>query len=220
MRGRWHTPDAPSSGFICRTVRIPNSELCVAIVNGALDDLTKSFNFEEVGALTAEQTAALFQVMYDDYNIQRGCLIGTIFAHASSTAPAGSLACDGATYNRSDYPDLFDSLDAAYRIGSTQFFTPDLRGRTLVGSGTGTGLTNRAFASQFGAESVSLTQPNLANHAHTHNTAIVVGVLAAPGVVPASLVTVVPQNTGATGSGTAHENMQPSLALHYAIWAQ
>jgi len=220
MRGRYETPDTPAGGYICRTLRIPNSELFLAIVSGALDDLTKAYNFAEVGDLTPTETADLFSIMYDEYRKEQPCLIGTIFAHASSTAPLNSLACDGATHNRSDYPDLYDSLDAAYRIGSTQFFTPDLRGRVLMGDGTGAGLTNRPFATPFGTETHSLTIGQMPSHSHTYLTPLGVLNPLVTGPVPNASASSVGGFVGSNGSGLAHNNMQPSLPLHYAIWAK
>jgi len=221
MRDRWLTPQAAAPTTVrCRRLLLPLEVDWIAPINGALIELTREWNWEQSpGGITPKQAADEYALLFDQYS-KDNCMIGVIFIHAASQAPSGSLPCDGATHNRSDYPDLFDHLDAAYHIGSTQFFTPDLRGRAVVGDGTGTGLTNRPFAVAFGAETHTLTQPQLANHAHTHNTALVTPVLAAPGVVPVSLVAVAPQNTGATGGNQAHNNMQPSLPLHYAIWAK
>jgi microcystin-dependent protein len=220
MRGRWLTPAAtPPAGSQYRLIRLPGDIDWQAPFWGALDELRKSSNWEQLLGISADDTSAIFAALYDEWRMPNP-LIGTIFTHASSTAPVNSLPCDGATHNRSDYPDLFDSLDAAYRIGSTQFFTPDLRGRVIVGDGTGAGLTNRPFATPFGAETHVLTQPQLANHAHTATTAVVVPSLGGPGPAPASVVTVAAQNTGATGGNNPHNNMQPSLPLHVAIWAR
>jgi len=221
MRDRWLTPQAAAPAAVrCRRLLLPDAVDWIMPVNGALDELRFMHNWEQSsGGITPEEAAAQYALLFDQYS-EDNCMIGVIFIHAASQAPSGSLPCDGSTYNRSDYPGLFDHLDAAYRIGSTQFFTPDLRGRVVMGDGTGAGLTNRPFATPLGAETHVLTQPQLANHAHTATTAVVVGVLAAPGAVPASLVTVVPQNTGATGGNAEHNNMQPSLPLHYAIWAK
>jgi len=220
MRGRWETPDAPSGGYVCRTLRIPNSESFLALVNGSLAELTKRWNFEQVGDLTPQETADLFSIMYDYYTTAGGCMIGTIFAHANATEPVNSLPCAGITYNRSDYPDLYDSLDPSYHVSSTQFITPDLRGRTIVGDGTGASLTNRAFAATFGAETHALTIAELASHNHTYTAPLAVPILYTPGPAPAASTAgqvAIVTNTGGNG---AHNNMHPSLALHYAIWAR
>jgi len=221
VRNRWLTPQssAPTETY-CRRLLIPLSIDWLIPVNGALDELTKEFNWEQSdGGITPAETADKYREIFDQYS-QDACMIGVIFIHAASQAPSGSLPCDGSTHNRSDYPDLFDHLDAAFHIGSTQFFTPDLRGRTAVGDGTGAGLTNRPFATAFGAETHALTQAELASHAHVGAQYLNTPVLGGPGPVVASLMTQLGPNTGATGGGVAHNNMQPSLPLHYAIWAK
>lgn len=197
---------------------MPNAVWFWAEVLDTLSDMTDPENWEQVGTMTVDDAAKAAAEMCRYFMPSH--VIGTIFAHCSSSQPVNSLPCNGTVYNRSDYPDLFDALDAAFHNGSTQFHTPDLRGLTIIGDGQGTGLTNRVFNTLVGAETHVLTQPQLANHAHTATTALVTPVVAAPGVVPVSLVASVPQNTGATGGGNAHNNMQPSLPLHYAIWAK
>ena len=69
--------------------------------------------------------------------------IGTIIAVFAETAPINYLACDGSTYNKSDYPELASHLLAltdhsAYEVSgdSTKFKVPDLRGEFLRGTGT------------------------------------------------------------------------------------
>jgi hypothetical protein len=107
---------------------------------------------------------------------------------------------------------------------------PDARGRTIVGSGTGTGLTNRALASVGGAETHTLTVPQMPAHTHTAT----MRVLGDPGSTgsPTSnyLAAPIPQmfesnwdttlaadsiEVGVQGTGAAHPIMQPYVALLY-----
>jgi len=217
--GKWLTPDTPSAGFICRTLRIPNSEDCLAIVNGALADLAYARSFEEYGDLSPEDTAALFAQMYEDYIRFKGCMIGTIFAYVTAAAPEGSLPCDGGTYLKFDYPLLYAALDSAYIVNSTQFSTPDLRGRGIIGTGTGSGLTARTTNQSGGEEAHALSVAELASHNHSYNAPSVITVGTGPVLVP-YLASQVAATTGSSGSGTAHNNMQPWRALNYGIWAE
>lgn len=66
--------------------------------------------------------------------------IGTVIAYMGTTAPKGYLACDGATYNISDYPDLanhfytqFGSVSYFGGDGTSTFKVPDLRNLFLRG---------------------------------------------------------------------------------------
>lgn len=217
--GRWLTPDAPADGFICRLLRIPNSEECLAIVNGALMDLGYPHSFEQFGDLSPAEVADLFAQMYDYYVSQRGCMIGTIFAHASGVAPTGSLACDGAGYLRADYPLLYDVLASAYHTDSTHFVVPDLRGRVSLGTGTGTGLTARSINQSGGEEVHVLSVSEMPAHTHTYvnHTSLPTS---APGSPAGSVIANPISTTSSAGGDGAHQNMQPWLALNYAIWAQ
>ena len=60
--------------------------------------------------------------------------------------------------------------------GSTTFNVPDIRGRSPIGAGTGSGLTARVLGTNYGGETVTLTSTNIpslttgnesANHLHT-----------------------------------------------------
>jgi microcystin-dependent protein len=221
VRDRWLTPQAAAPTTIrCRRLLLPLEVDWIMPVNGALVELTKEHNWEQSsGGITPEAAAAQFALLFEQYS-EDNCMIGVIFVHAASQAPSGSLPCDGATYNRSDYPDLFDHLDAAYHIGSTQFTTPDLRGRCIVGDGTGTGLTNRPFATPLGVETVSLTIGQMPSHSHSYLTPVGVLNPLVTGPVPNASAASAGGFVGSNGSGLAHTNMQPSLPLHYAIWAK
>jgi len=221
MRDRWLTPQAAAPVAVrCRRLLLPDAVDWIMPVNGALDELRFIHNWEQSsGGITPEEAATQYALLFDQYS-EDNCMIGVIFIHAASQAPSGSLACDGATYNRSDYPDLFDHLDAAYHIGSTQFFTPDLRGRAVVGDGTGVGLTNRPFAAAFGAETHVLTIAQMPSHSHSYLTPVGLLNPLVTGPVPNASAASAAGFVGTNGGGGAHNNMQPSLPLHYAIWAK
>jgi microcystin-dependent protein len=101
---------------------------------------------------------------------------GSLQAFAGLAAPTGWLLCDGSAVSRTIYAGLFAVTSTTYGAGdgSTTFNLPDLRGRIVVGSGTGvggglsgvglpaggTGLTARASGAWFGDERA---------HAHQHS---------------------------------------------------
>lgn len=98
---------------------------------------------------------------------------GTVTPFAGATAPSGNwLMCDGSTKNTSTNPelaDLYAVIGTTYGgTGSTSFKLPDLRGRTPIGAGTGTGLTARALNDTIGVESVTLTSGQSGVPAHSH----------------------------------------------------
>ncbi len=87
-------------------------------------------------------------------------------------------------------------------------------GRAIVGVGHGKGLSNRTLLEEGGAESHTLTIPELPPHSHTGN----VGNSGwsfehhKSGRMPMQNWS---KETGKTGKGNGHNNMQPFLALRY-----
>jgi microcystin-dependent protein len=88
---------------------------------------------------------------------------GLVLPYAGSSAPTGWLLCDGAEISRTTYSDLFALIGTTYGVGngSTTFNIPDLRGRVIMGVGTGTKVAT--FASR---SSNVITVTGLSNKAN------------------------------------------------------
>jgi microcystin-dependent protein len=157
---------------------------------------------------------------------------GVVLDFAGSMAPSGWLMCDGAAISRSLYVSLFQAIGTTFGVGdgSTTFNIPDTRGRTSIGSGTGTGLTARTLGQLVGEETHILTVPEMPSHTHLqnphlHNTQYrditaaaggfrvtdITGALNGPQTLNATATN---QNTG---GGGAHNNMQPSIVFNKII---
>jgi len=76
------------------------------------------------------------------------------------------LPCDGSTHLRVDYPALYLALDAAFIVDADHFITPDLRGRVIVASGNGPGLSPYAVGATGGEEKHALSQIEGPSHSH------------------------------------------------------
>ena len=64
--------------------------------------------------------------------------IGSVIPFAGITIPNGWLDCDGSSLSRSEYRRLFNIIGTTYgSVDSDSFNIPDLRGRTVIGSGQG-----------------------------------------------------------------------------------
>lgn len=142
---------------------------------------------------------------------------GSIVQFGATTAPAGWLLCDGAAVSRTTYAVLFAAIGTTWGTGdgSTTFNVPDHRGRTPIGQGTGAGLTGRTLAAILGEEIHALTTAEMPAHFHTAaGWNVTAGDQNLHGGTAGQPSTV---NTSTVGSGTAHNNMQPSVVVAFII---
>jgi len=160
--------------------------------------------------------------MFNAFSFNQGAcrVIGEIISYAGTTSPNPNwLSCDGSSLLRVDYPDLFDVIGVVYGAAdSTHFNLPDMRGRTLLGTGTGPGLSPRSIGDSFGEEEHVLSIGELAAHVHDTGNSALLGT-SAPPPFDALGPNPFPAVTGSTGNDDPHNNMQPSLVINYLIVA-
>lgn len=148
--------------------------------------------------------------------------IGTVIPFAGASVPSGYLLCDGAAIDRTAYAALFSVIGEEFGAGNgtTTFNLPDIRGRTVIGVGQGTGLSLRGMGDFGGGEVVNLLIGQIP--AHTHGIKRATG--AAGGNFHATMnngvtVTDTADVTESAGGNASHNNMQPYFALNYIIAA-
>ena len=159
--------------------------------------------------------------------------VGTISPYAGTSAPANWLLCDGSAVSRATYAALFGVTSTAYGAGdgSTTFNVPDLRGRIVVGSGTGaqqgaagsgvitggTALTARSVGQFFGDERTELHTHVQNSHSHgaktgddspdhSHATAQLSNLSVAAGGAPFH-ANYSPYNLSSGGASTRHQHV-------------
>lgn len=167
---RYLTPATTPTTYRCRRVRIPDDLRFVA----ALNELISRLGFPEMyletpGGMTPDECAALGSQLFYDYAESDGyCMIGEVKAVALATLPGHLLECDGATYNRVDYPDLYALLDPALIVDANQFTVPDLRGIAVIGAGLyNPGAVTYAVNDLVGARRHTLETAEMPAHSHT-----------------------------------------------------
>jgi len=231
----WQVFQPLAASYSGHIVRLSGESLALFLSTEELTEIDRWQSGADTPTGTEQdEIEALVALAYEELMVNP--LLGTIQPFATDSTPNGMLECDGTTYLRTDYPDLYAALDAPFIVDADHFTVPDLRSRTLVAAGTGAGLTTYAPGDTGGEEAHVLTTAELAahNHAvtdlgHTHTeSAAVASIGAAITGVPVPSAVPIPGVTGLSGTGisiqntgadTAHENRQPYLALRFGIWA-
>lgn len=152
----------------------------------------------------------------------RPLIAGMISIFGGTTPPSGWMFCDGAAVSRTTYSDLFAAIGTAYGTGdgSTTFNLPDLKGRVPVGLDI-TQTEFNGLGTKGGEKAHTLTVAEMPAHTHT--------VLAYKGVDDLNFTgntgrlqasdfsTPYDQQTGSTGGGGAHNNLQPYNVVNFII---
>ena len=96
--------------------------------------------------------------------------IGEMTTVAFNFCPRGWLEANGQTLPINDNTSLFALIGTYYGgNGRTNFAVPDLRSRTIVGAGTGTGLSRISIGERGGREIVALSYQEMPAHNHLAN---------------------------------------------------
>lgn len=98
--------------------------------------------------------------------------VGCVQMYGGSSSPTGWLLCDGSSVSKAGYPALYAVIGGTFGETTTQFVLPDMRGRSPLGAGTGSGLTARAAGASGGTETHTLTIAQMPSHNHGGTTGI------------------------------------------------
>ena len=147
----------------------------LAVTTGKINDLAVTTGKIDASAVTSAKIADNTIVLGDLATALQAFLVptGTVSAFAGSAAPTGYLLCNGDTVPNgsgtvqsvtADYAALYAVVGSSY---GTAGKIPDLRGRTIIGVGTGTEITGVLGTVQ-GAKEVTLSAAQSGVPAHTH----------------------------------------------------
>lgn len=231
------------------------------VVGGAGDYDADQVNFAPAGlahtdAIDVQSAIADHDVEITVWGVPTGATID--FEGPDDKVPAGYLLCAGQAVSRATYARLFAVIGTTHGTGdgSTTFNIPDRRGRVSAGKddmgGTSAnrltnqtgGLDGDVLGATGGAETHTLTTPQLATHthagttdsggSHTHGGVHTGGTLSGVGIgsPPPFGFTAAPTingtsdsggshthtfTTGSAGSGAAHNNVQPTAIVNKII---
>jgi microcystin-dependent protein len=186
-----------------------------------LDGITAStaeLNYTD-GVTSAIQT----QINTLTTNLASAVPSGVISAYGGSSAPTGYLLCDGTAVSRTTYSALYAIVGTTYGSGdgSTTFNVPNLKGKVAVGRDSSQSEFD-ALGETSGEKTVTLTEAQMPSHTHSLSPGQVVGTGwtgGSTGNAYSPLGNNPQYNTSisSTGSGEAHNNLQPYLVINYII---
>jgi len=208
----------------------PNS---VTLILAMVDTLTEFWRWRgSAGAATdaeLDRIDAMIGTLVSEIQIPLECPtmhelpVGSIFALANTTSNPTindwTLYCNGATYTKAAYPELWDVLGTPFRIDANSFHVPDLRSRFIYGAGsmpTPIGMTG-------GAETHTLSVGEIPAHTHTqklHSSGAGALLGEVDSVDASSSNPIDAAQTGSTGGGGSHNNMPPYMTLKWYIVAK
>ena len=163
---------------------------------------------------------------------QQQPFVGQIMAVPYNFAPTGWADCNGQLISIASNTALFSLLGTQYGgNGTTNFALPDLRGRVMVGEGSGPGLSPVDIGESGGSAQTTILTSNLPAHTHPLEANTSAGTTSIPTnnvlantsdsdheYSTTSNVTMSP--TGSVGGNLPINNMQPYTGLKYVIATQ
>lgn len=170
-------------------------------------------------------------------------IIGEIRLFTFDYEPAGWLFCDGKQLPVNQYPDLFATLGNRFGGIDGFFNIPDLRERSIVGTGSLSETSIYGFAETGGEEINILNINEIPQHSHNIIAGSAISILQNPirnfwGVTRYSINLVTSEKNAnsfastdiqndilnkdfieISGKNLPHENRQPYLTLNFCIYA-
>ena len=232
----------PEDGSVTTAKLADNSVTSAKIVDGTIatadiaDDAITAAKFNISGNGTSGQVVQSDgDGSFSYLTLATGFVSGMLMPYAGASAPSGWLLCYGQAISRTTYADLFTAIGTVYGVGdgSSTFNVPDLRGRVVAGQDdmggssanrltnqTG-GLNGDTLGDTGGSETHTLTEAQLPAHSHG-NVVTNVGATSSTNTGDGTnriRLTGITQSKSATstGSGDAHNNVQPTIILNYII---
>jgi microcystin-dependent protein len=216
MKEKLPTPNAPLDEVVYKQVllTIPANADIERFLWGSVSRIGFFTAWQAYGTMTPEEAAEYIKKILDsrkEFN-----MLGTIQAVIRDSLHSSMLICDGSSYNKSDYPQLWDVWPASMKDVST-LTLPDLRNLFLLGASLDYSLGDTG-----GEAEHTLTEGEMPSHSHSYQLPTFnidvesVGVPDPTGVGQPAF----PTSTSSTGGSQPHNNLPPYYAVVYAVIAK
>lgn len=205
------TPDfQPTDPMVCRTLEMRPS--LWAVLFNILQEWGTASQWRQNDPTHASVDTVIAEIIsMTDKAVLSGCtMIGEIKELATATVPDWLLLCDGATYDRVDYPDLYAVLDAAFIIDADTFRVPKRTDRLGYGG--------IAIGTQDGSMTHTNIEAEMYPHTHSYNEPVG-EFLALTGEEPSVLAISPFGVTGSTGGGNEYSIMNAVEGIRFYIVA-
>lgn len=201
------------------------SQFCDAVPSANADFCTRFSKFLNVPQLLCDLFGWMLNAdgtVSDDFKsevAQFTAPTGTVVMSLTLNMGSAWILADGSEVSRTTYAALFAQIGTRYGAGdgSSTFTLPDLRGRSPIGAGQGSGLTNRDISTlSVGEERHTMTQSELVPHVHSYDGPTTTTEERGDGI---NVVWrgVQDTNTDSTGSGNPFNVVHPCWVGYYFI---
>ena len=170
MAGEWQAVKALAVDY-SPVITAFVSPLTQAVLSYARKYLENDYNWLGKGEVLSEdmtdtERLEIEQALNVAWREVNYSMLGSIIALATQEVPENCLLCDGATYNRVDYPELWEVIADSLKLDADTFFVPDLQIRIPIG------VPPEGVGAEGGEENPSVTL--VVDHlpAHTHDVSI------------------------------------------------
>lgn len=172
---------------------------------------------DDVFAVVDTSLATTKKIAASELSIGLGLVPGVVVPYAGTSAPAGWLLCYGQVEAQASYPALYAVLGTTYGSDAGGNFTlPDLRGRVVAGQDDMGGSSANRLTGQTGGVNGDTLAATGGDEIHALLAAQIPNNDTASPIAPGSGATAFAV-AGHTGTGSAHNNVQPTIILNYII---
>lgn len=224
MADKFRTQDVPLTGNVSYVVSFPNAPWFVREFLDLFWDMTQDKNWVAEGDVTVSEATQAAIRSYMGFR----SMLGEVIIYVTTEVPSNCLPCDGSTYLRVDYPELYAVIHENFIIDEDTFYLPDMADRFPIGASD-----NKPMSAIGGEDLHGLTVDELPEHTHEdtghqHTTGnSLSGLAVMPGEGPVLIPNPIPALTGTasanisvTGGNNAFSILNPFVALKFAVVAR